>query len=394
MTYAKRAGWGIAATLLLAGGAACSSMQDAEAFSRGPDDDRNGREPGAENVDNAPGTGDPGAPAATGVVLVHSAAFPAFRLCFENSLNLRPLPDSKAMPQANVVGAEIGSLVRLAPLDAPGKVFVIRESAVRASAGDPSGPSCEELLGDGASALLSSDYHVANVAGSPEGITQPLGKDRVQVLAITGCGSQVFTSFLKVDSASCGADWSPTTGNLVANVIDLPTTATGATDSTIPVQLVHLAPSLEAQLGTAKLEVSFGELATPGKLPTEVASETALLKSSEQVALPVDQNADATYGTHGFRIVAREGNGSAKFSLDQSLAAVQSSSAPREVPKTYYRVASNYALLLLGDPSVPATLDGGAPNTDRRRVQLLAVPVLDPATRDAGAGAGDEDGGG
>ncbi|MBX3263337.1 MAG: hypothetical protein KF782_26935 [Labilithrix sp.] len=390
MTHAKRAVWGIATGMLLAAGAACSSMQE-EAAAASRDGGGRGSEevPGAD-VDGNPSSGAPGAPTATGVILVHSAAFPPFRVCFENHPDLRPLPDSKAMPEANVVGVEVGSLVRLDPIDAPGKIYVIRESSVRATAGDPSGPSCGELLGTGGQSLLSSDYHVATL---PDGVAQ-LGRPGVQALAITGCGGQAYVDYLGVDSASCGPDWDNMRGNLVANVIDLTATSARADDATIPVQLVHLAPLLQAQLGTAKLEVTFGALATPGKLPTEVAAGTALLESSAQVMLEVDQNDEATYGTHGFRIVAREGDGSAKFTFSESLAAVQSLSAPRDVPTSYYRAASNYALLLVGDPSVPTTLDGGAPNNDRRRVQLLAVPVLDPEAADAGAGAGEgEDGG-
>ncbi|MBX3215369.1 MAG: hypothetical protein KF850_25255 [Labilithrix sp.] len=386
MTYAKRAVWGIAAGVLVAAGAACSSLDaaDGETASRGDDPDA---VPGG-GVGRQPSEDAPGAPTASGVVLVHSAAFPPFRVCFANHPDLRPLPDSKAMPEANVVGVEVGSLVRIDPVDDPGDVYVIRESSVRAAAGDPSGPSCGELLGTGGQALLSSDYHVAKL---PEGLTK-LGSTGVQALAITGCGSRPYLDFLNVDSASCGADWDDRAGNLVANVIDLTATGARADDSTIPVQLVHLAPLLETRLGTAKLEVTFGALASPGKLPTEVATDIALLESGAQVLLAVDQSDEASYGTHGFRIVAREDDGSAKFTFSESLAAVQSLSAPRDVPTTYYRAASNYALLLVGDPSVPATLDGGAPNADRRRVQLLAVPVLDPATADAGATA-TEDGG-
>ena len=216
------------------------------------------------------------------------------------------------------------------------------------------------------------------------------------MLAITGCGSKAFINRFNVDEASCGPTWNTTSGNLVANIINLPTSPAGATKSSIPVQLVHLAPMLEAEVGTANLEVTFGDLAASGPLPTVVATNTALLASSEQVTLNVDQNDESIYGTHGFRIEAREGNGAPKFSFSQSLAAVQSRSSPRDVPTTYYTTASNYALLLLGDPSVPATVDGGAPNPDRRRVQLLAVPVLDPTTVDAGVDSGavnTEDGG-
>jgi hypothetical protein len=359
-------------------GTACSmSTSDASSLADG-----RGGQPSAPSNEGkdppAPIGNAPGAPTATGVVVVHSAAFPSFRLCFENMLELVPQPDSKVMPQANVVGVEVGSVVRIDPLKAPGKVYVLSERAVR----DTPELTCGELLGDGSQALFrNTAYHEAN------SIDTPLGQDRVQVLALTGCGGQAFVDLVGAKSESCGANWNSTSGNLFVNVIDLPTSAQGATESSIPVQLVNLAPALQTQLGNATLEVTFGELATPGKLPTPVASGTPLLASSQQVTLNVDQTDEQVYGTHGFRIEAREDGGTVKFSVSQSLAAIQDLSSPTDVPTSYYRVASNYALLLTGDPSVPATLDGGAPSPDRRRVQLLAVPVLDPATIDAGTDA-------
>ena len=386
MTHAKHALWVAAAATLFAVGTACSMDGESAMLadgSRGPSGPPGeGRDPPASGGDA------PGAPTATGVVIVHSAAFPPFRLCFENSLDLVPQPDSKIMPQANVVGVEVGSVVRIDPLAAPGKVYVIHERAVRFQPN----VTCRELLGGGTAGLiLNGAYHEANR------IDTPLGQDRVQVLALTGCGGGPFIEAVGATSDSCGPDWDVTSGNLFANVIDLPTTPQGATETSIPVQLVNLAPAIQAQLGSATLEVTFGDLSTAGKLPTTVASRPPLLEPSQQVNLNVDQTDIQVYGTHGFRIEAVEDGGAPKFSFSQSLAAVQDLSSPTDIPTTYYRVASNYALLLTGDPSVPATLDDGAPNPDRRRVQLLAVPVLDPATIDAGADAapstGDDDGG-
>ncbi len=376
MSHAKHALWVAAAAAVFAVGTACSMSSESTSLADG----RNGPSAPAGEGNDPPPLGDSsaGAPTASGVVVVHAAAFPAFRLCFENSLDLVPQPDSKVMPQANVVGVEVGSVVRLDPLQAPGKIYVMNERAVRRVPGVP----CRELVGDGPTSFFrNNDYHEAN------SIDTPLGQGRVQVLALTGCGSQAFLTSVGATSSACGPTWDTTSGNLMLNVIDLPTSAQSATAATIPVQLVNLAPAVQAQLGTAKLEVTFGELANPGTLPTPVASGTALLDSSDQVTLNVDQTNEQIYGTHGFRIEAREGDGSTKFSFSQSLASVQDLSSPTDVPSSYYRVASNYALLLTGDPSVPATIDGGAANPDRRRVQLLAVPVLDPAALDAGADA-------
>ena len=72
--------------------------------------------------------------------------------------------------------------------------------------------------------------------------------------------------------------------------------------------------------------------------------------------------------------------------LDQTLEQVQAISAPRELPTTYFGIASNYALLLLGDPA-PRLFDGGADTDGRRALHLVAIPVIDPKA-DAGADAG------
>jgi hypothetical protein len=69
---------------------------------------------------------------------------------------------------------------------------------------------------------------------------------------------------------------------------------------------------------------------------------------------------------------------------------VQEQSSPLDVPSTYYRVASNYALLLLGDPRVTPTFTDGGPNPQydqRKGVHVIAVPVLDPERADAGSDA-------
>ena len=323
----------------------------------------------------------PGTPSASGIVLVHAAAFPAFRLCFESTPDALPQPDSKLMPEANVVGVEVGSAVRIEPHKAPGKVYVIREGELRKNVLDP--PTCRELLsGEGDRALLlDRDYHVAGE------IKEALGEGQVHVLAITGCGNHydLEEPTVKVSSAICDKvstrPWNNLAGNLETKIVPLRPTGQLANGTSLPVQLLHLAPALGAQLGAATLDVSFGELSKTGKLPQAVAAQPKLLEPSDQVTLPVDHATPAVYGTHGFRIAVREPGGAVRFSVDQSLVAVQDFSAPLEIPGTYYRVASNYVLLLLGDPATPA--DAG-PN-DRRGLHLLAVPVLDPEQVDAGA---------
>lgn len=381
-------------TLLKIGGALIlAACADTAAFSDGA-----GPDGGSSTAPSDGSRGEAGAtPAtpgatATGVLLVHAAGFPSFRLCFENFPELAPQPDENVMPEANVVGVEVGSLVRIDPLRAPGKIYVIRETELRLPPGSTSIP-CRDLIkppGEetAKSLTVDLDYHVAPA------IDQPLGDNKVSVLAITGCGSQALLNNLGLSSTSCGAGWNATSGNLQAKVVDLSTTSERATDTTLPVQLFQMSQPLDAFKGSGSLEVTFGDLGDGG-LPTQAVATGPLFEGGEQVKLTVDQTEPTVYGSWGFRVSATTPNGN--FGLDQSLAAVQELSSPRELPTSYYRAASNYALLLLGDPTHTATLGDGGANpryNPRQAVHILAVPVIDPSTLDAGADASVETGDG
>src|SRR5688572_28450886 len=125
---------------------ACSMMDSmgTAAETRGPGD---GTSSGGSLSDAAsPSAGgdnkDYLAPTDNAVILVHAAGMPAYRLCFENEPDLRPQPDQETTPEANVVGVEVGSAVRLAPLRGkPGKIHVFNEALIRAYAG--TGLSCK-----------------------------------------------------------------------------------------------------------------------------------------------------------------------------------------------------------------------------------------------------------
>lgn len=319
---------------------------------------------------------------ANGIVLAHAALFPSFRLCFENRPDLVPQPDATIMPGANVVGVEIGSLVRIDPVTAPGKIYVINERDVRSAPGDP-GATCGELITPNGprSLTLNNDYHVIDGA-----LTKDLGRDGVDILVISGCGSQGFLDAVGAgtESTSCGVGWNTTSGNLGARVLRVEPRARGA-EGTLPVQLFDLAPAVTA---VSKPVVTFGDLTgkpPPARLEQEVIAGELFTGGTAQ-ELVLDQTDPAVFGTRGFRV--QLGSGASTKTFDLSLANVQELSAPNTVPTTYYAAASNYALLLLGDPKYgPDQFDGGASNpayNPRRAVHLLAVPVVDPATADDG----------
>jgi len=287
------------------------------------------------------------------------------------------------MPRANVVGVDVGSVVRVGPLErAPGKVVVIAQRKVSATRDESAAKSCGELLADQSTLIKDIDYFEAGE------LSAPLGVDRVSLLAITGCGSVPYLEALGLPQDECGPDYDSTRGSLRARTLTLlPSIA--ATESSVPVQVVHLSLALESSLAQGEaIDVTFGSLdAGPGPLEQHVASSPPLFDASAPVTLMLDQTSEATYGTHGFRIGFRaaldgghDAGTIARTVIDQSLAEVQDLSSPRTVPTTYYRAASNYVLLLLGDPRVAPSLDDGGANADydpRRGVHLLAVPVKD-----------------
>jgi hypothetical protein len=317
------------------------------------------------------------------VVLVHAAAFPSYRLCLQNQPDREPIPDAKAMPEANLVGVEVGSVVRVDPLEAPGEIYAIDVRAVKTTVGSV-GKTCRDLICTGGSSCLlkNRDYHVVGK------IDQAIGTSEVVALALTGCGDQYELDDVGVPSTNCGAGWDALVGNLALQQVTLRPGSTIASATTLPTQLVHMSWQLDALRGTQPLKVTFGPLG--GTPAATVAQNPPLYQTNNEIDLKVDQSDAGVYAAVGFRIGVT--GTTPEVAIDQSLADVQALSSPRDTPDVYYRAASNYVLLLLGDPAVSPKLgDGGAnPTYDPRRgVHLLAVPVIDPSQADAGAHAGD-----
>jgi hypothetical protein len=376
MSHARRAGWAAITIGLVAGIAACSDAMSSFESDSGKG---SGSDAGRSNSDNnSAAPSGAGQPTASGVLLVHAASFPSFRLCFENLPDALPQPDSRVMPQANVVGVEIGSVVRIDPLVSPGKVYVFRESKIREEPGAEHPRTCGQLLQQ---YEANFEYQVATK------IEEPLGKSEVSVLAITGCGGQSFLDLVGASNDTCGADWDSSSGNLQAKTFTIPVQKR-STD-TLPVQLFQMSRQLDALGGDAgTLSVTFGQLTADASVPAplEQPVPTApLYEAGPSASLTFDQSSASTYADHGFRITA------GAFSTDQSLASVQELSAPLDLPTDYFQAASSYALLLLGDPAHKPTLGNGDPNpkyNPRQAVHILAVPVIDP-NADAGADSGD-----
>ena len=376
---------GLCATLIALGtfAFACGSIGDAsfagdsqEPGSGGsPDGGFKGSEPAptvAGPVDNA-------------VILVHAAKSQSFRLCFKNELDRRPQPDSDVMPEANVVGVEVGSTVRLGPLrGAPGQIFLFDEPLIRAVypqfGGAGAGPTC--------GALLSASNELSTLAVNLGTIDKSLATG-VHLLVVRGCPPNGPLRSYSV--AECGVGWTATKGNLGITEIEL-NGAERPKTGTLPAQVVNLSQPLDGTRAGRDLVVSFGDLGNKDTKLVTVTSNPPLFGRAEPfqpAQLTYPANDPAIFGSLGFRVslAAKGADAGVTTVLDQTLERVQELSAPRDVPPSYYAAASNYALLLLGDPDAKL-IDGGVDTDDRRNLHLLAVPVIATKT-DAGTDGGE-----
>lgn len=349
---------------------------------------------GLSSLDGAPGktdsesgedrgsSGDPAlgpnlGPTDNGIILLHAARMPAFRVCFEGQPKLRPLPDAELMPQANVVGVEVGSAVRIAPFEASspktGTIKIFNEAFIRSlypRDQATAGPDCEALLDVPA---------YATAATTLEGVEADLSTG-VHLLVLTGCPASV-DGGVTYTKEECGPDYE---GTSTFKMTEQTLTGRQRTDpGNLPAEVIHLSRGVEAMRAGKSLVVSFGELgsgaAHDSKAEDPPFAGAPVVFASEP---RFDPNDVSVYAKVGFRVSLGP-----DALLEQSLADVQSLSAPRDIPTRYYAAASNYVLLLVGDPIAD---DAGA--DPRAGLHLLAVPVVSPK-EDAGAEAGAPDGG-
>ena len=385
---------GLCTTLIALSGFvyACSSLGADSSFAGGESSDptpRGGADAGTGGA--APNTAMPAdlAPVDNAVILVHAAKSQSFRLCFEKEPDRRPAPDSDLMPEANVVGVEVGSAVRLGPLKgAPGNVFLFEEPLIRAFypqfGGAGAGPTCGQLL---------SNQNLGKLSVPLGAVTADLSSG-VHLLVVRGCPGN--TPLRTYSVAECGTGWVAATGNLTVKEITL-SGARRPLDGNLPAQVVNLSQPLDSARAGRDVVVSFGDLAATDAQHVKVVSNPGLFGNAEPpqpVQLAYASTDIAIYGSTGFRValVAASDGGAGTKVLDESLAQIQKLSSPRDVPPSYFGAASNYALLLLGDPDAKLA-DGGADKDDRRNLHFLAVPVIEPKA-DGGADGGDPSDGG
>jgi hypothetical protein len=289
------------------------------------------------------------------------------------------------MPQANVVGVEVGSAVRLGPLSgAPGQIYLFEEPLIRASypqfGGAGVGPTCRQLL---------ASPQLGKLAIPLGEVTTDLSHG-VHLLVVRGCPANTPGNTYSV--AECGAAWDGGAGDLgITEITLLGNRRPG--DSTLPTQVVNLSQPLESERAGRQVAITFGDLTAPDASLASVVTNPPLFGApapSAPAMLSYASSDIAIYESVGFRVqLAAADGGAATHLVDESLARIQKLSSPLELPPTYYAAASNYALLMLGDPNaVPP--DGGV-GDDRRSLHFLAVPVIAPKD-DAGADGGDAGG--
>lgn len=321
-----------------------------------------------------------------GIVLVHAASFPAFRICFDGALAARPLPDVDLMPDSNVVGIDVGTALRLPPRTGQlGRAFVFAEAAIRAQypafGGAGIGPTCEELL-------TSNKGDIIEVGS----VTVDLGSG-VHALVLRGCRNATLDPQASIDR--CGKDWTAAAGNLQLQVVPLIAYQRPASVPGLPVQVIQLSPAL-AKLGSGRsLGISFGELEREGG-PAPAPFIEGPLPFGQPVPTPpavidYDPGELAAYATSGVFVTVSglldggSPDAGRQIVLAQSLQEIQQRSASRSLPSDWFAVASSYVILSVGDPK-PVLMDGGPDDDPRRALHLLAIPL---AAVDAGAPATD-----
>lgn len=375
---------GGASALLVAGALGACSVSDATSGSNvvGPDAGRPS-EAGTPPPDG--GGTDAGAGIdANAIVLVHAASFPAFRICFEGAVKERPMPSAELMPEANVVGIDVGTALVFPPRsEILGKAFVFMESFLRPL--DPlvgDGPTCEALLGAGGT--KSAAIEVGEIKTS-------LARG-VHALVLGGCRAAAADPMASTER--CGDEWDPARGNLALRTIALP--AYGRFDpSQLPVQLLQLSPSLARSAAGRALGVAFGPVdesaATMAFPVVEGAVPFATPVPNPPVQLAYDAADLASFANMGVYLTlggavddagapVDADAGTRELVLVQSLADIQKRSAPRSVPPDWFASRSSYIVLSVGERD-PRIADGGPDDDPRRALHLLAIPL---ATPDAG----------
>jgi len=378
--------WGIAlASGLCAslGLAACSSLDSASDVQR--------LDGGASSDASAPDSslrpGDAGVASvieANAIVLVHAAAFPAFRVCFDGVLGDQPQPSEEVMPEANVVGVDVGTAVRLpARAERLGRAFVFPEKNLRQyyPIVGVDGLTCQELL---------TTLGIKESAVEVGQVTEDLSRG-VHALVLGGCLPSTDDPIASTDR--CGADWNAAKGNLKLTTLSLMAYARVG-DTRLSVQLLQLSPALQRRADGRALGLAFGPIDGGAPAPF-IESAVPFGEAVPDPPATLDYAAAdiESYATSGVFVtlggalddagapLAPDAGAAREVLVAQSLAEIQKRSSSRSLPSDWFSAASSYVMLSVGDTD-PRLGDGGVDVDPRRALHLLAIPL---ATPDAGS---------
>lgn len=269
-----------------------------------------------------------------------------------------PMSDYPAIP----VGADV-PLPDASSLVGGDLTVVAINAGALAGYEPPGGPSfsCWQVLNP-SSATVADDilYKFRIPAGA-------IVAGATNVIAITGC----YAGDNDVAAERCGAGFSPSTGNVHAQVTPVFDVQHAGGGGQIPVQAALLSAGIAAQLGPAGAVVSYGAQDAAAPVAT-LAAEGAIAPSSPDFLDAVTTAPD--YGRLGFALDFTPASGAsvhAWFSLEQMLALID----PDIDPTVFYAQPTTYVVAVVGDTAgvPPFSQDAGA--YDGRGLHLLAVPM-------------------
>jgi hypothetical protein len=389
--------------LLGAGVVACAASDAASSLSGGPGERTgDGGAPSASSSSSggSSGSGDAapnpgGKPDVEGVIVVHASPnLPAFRVCFDGYGQYSARPANNTMPQSNLPGIDVGSAVHIGSLtedvDGPAdpadagadaskdagadaskdagndgstdagadggansaRLFVFLEENIRGN-----DQSCADLLRTKAD---NKDYYAVPLA-DPAQLTQGGG---IALVAIQGC-----VAGPDLNASRCGSELSGKPHNLRARVIKV---APQNTPGKLAVQALFVSDALRT---AQSVELFFG--ATPGTKFVDHPEFLDSVKGGNSALTPPNSptlfelpEAGNVFDAQGFRVEVLRGSKSTV--VFQSLAQTQALSDPLTVPSDYYKLPSNFVVLVLGEDQ---PVDLSDPN---RALHMLAFPVRDP----------------
>jgi hypothetical protein len=283
------------------------------------------------------------------------------------SMTDSPYPSTTPMPASNYPGVPVGGAVALADassmlggdltvwaLDAAGVAAVVQ----RGDCAQTHDCTCYNLLQNAA----VTKHQMPSI---PSGT---IALDATVVLWARGC----LASDQNASVQRCGADWSPSTGNLRMDFATMPGASLPAPDSgALTVQAAQLSPALALLAGDAGAVVSFGaQGATDASVVTTLNAPDQILPSAPlQVTTRIPL---ASFGQLGFAVdVAGDGGAHLWMSLAQSLDLVD----PTQDPTQYFAQPTSYLVTVIGDPAGASPGTTGDASYDGTGLHLLVVPL-------------------